>query len=136
MIDAEAAVNQKNTSMTKDVLLIYDQLADTVYRDNLNAVETLLSALSRSAEIVAIDDYRAGQMSGYQRAIILKNTENPITNPVFIGDCQYYSGALLYIGFAAPGLNPSLDSFPGQSSGRTDGVCKSAGFVQQQHLGR
>ena len=125
VIYGEAAVDPENITMTtKDVLLIYDQLAvDTVYCDNLNAVETLLSALSRSAEIVAIDDYQAGQMSGYQRAIILKNTENPITNPVFIGDCQYYSGALLYIGFAAPGLNPSLDSFPvSRQGGRTVSV--------------
>ena len=57
VIGTQAAVNQENTSVTKDVLLIYDQLAvNTVYRDNLNAVETLLSTLSRTAEIVAIDD--------------------------------------------------------------------------------
>lgn len=114
VIYGEEAVDRENiTVTTKDVLLIYDQLAvDTVYRDNLNAVETLLSALSRSADISPIDDYRAGLMSGYQKVIILKNTENPITNPAFIRDSQNYSGALLYIGFVAPGLLPSLDSLP------------------------
>ncbi|MEO1816287.1 MAG: DUF2334 domain-containing protein [Acetobacterium sp.] len=114
VIYGEEAVDPENITMTtKDVLLIYDQLAvDTVYRYNLDAVETLLSTLSRTAEISSIDDYRAGQMSGYQKVIVLKNTENPITNPVFIRDGQNYSGALLYIGFVAPGLVPSLDSIP------------------------
>lgn len=126
-IYGEEAVNQENISMTinkKDVLLIYDQLAvDTVYRNNLNTVETLLSALSRTAEIVSIDDYSVGQMSGYQKVIILKNTENPITNPDFIHDCQNYSGALVYIGFDVSGLIPALDSFPiSRQMGRTVSV--------------
>lgn len=126
-IYGEETVNQENISMTintKDVLLIYDQLAvDTVYRNNLNTVETLLSALSRTAEIVSIDDYNVGQMSGYQKLIILKNTENPITNPDFIHDCQNYSGALFYIGFDVSGLIPALDSFPiSRQMGRTVSV--------------
>ncbi len=117
-----AAINQDNSSLVaKDVLLIYDHLAvDTIYHDNLNTVETLLSALSQTAEIVAIDDYHAGQMSDYQKVIILKNTENAINNPTFMADCQNYSGALLYIGFAAPGLIHGLDSFPvSRQLGRT-----------------
>lgn len=121
-IDGEEADAKDNLTMTtKEVLLIYDQLAvDTVYRDNLNTVETLLSALSQTAEIVAIDDYDAGQMSGYQKVIILKNTENVINNPAFMADCQNYSGSLLYIGFVAPGLISGLDSVPiSRQMGRT-----------------
>ncbi|MDO9491722.1 DUF2334 domain-containing protein [Acetobacterium sp.] len=124
IIYGEDAGDKETISTTTEVLLIYDQLAaDTVYRDNLNTVETLLSALSRTAERSSIDDYRAGQMSGYQKVIILKNTENAINNPAFIADCQNYSGALLYIGFVAPGLIPSLDSVPiSRQMGRTVSV--------------
>lgn len=106
-----AAIDQEDiTVTTKDVLLIYDQLAvDTVYRNNLNAVETLLTTLSQTAEIASMDEYRAGRMSAYQKVIILKNTDNAIANPAFITDCQSYSGAMIYIGFAVPGLIPGLD---------------------------
>ncbi|WP_373484233.1 DUF2334 domain-containing protein, partial [Acetobacterium sp.] len=125
VVYGEEAINQENCNLnTKDVLVIYDQLAvDTINRNNLNSVETLLSTLSRTAEIVAIDDYSAGRMSDYQKVIVLKNTDNPIANPTFSNDCQNYSGALLYIGFAAPGLIPGLDSFPiSRQMGRTVSV--------------
>lgn len=114
VIHGAQAVDQENiTVTTKDVLLIYDQLAvDTVYRNNLNALETLLITLSQTAEITSMDDYRAGRMSDYQKVIILKNTDNAIANPAFITDCQNYSGAMIYIGFVAPGLIADLDRVP------------------------
>ncbi|WP_414150268.1 DUF2334 domain-containing protein [Acetobacterium carbinolicum] len=107
------SVSQQNSTMkTKDVLLIYDQLAvDTVYQSNLFTIQTLLSTLSQSAEITSMDDYSDGRLSAYQKLIILKNTKNPITNLAFIADCQNYSGVTLYIGFAAPELIPELDNF-------------------------
>lgn len=107
------SVSQQNSTMkTKGVLLIYDQLAvDTVYQSNLFTIQTLLSTLSQSAEITSMDDYSDGRLSAYQKVIILKNTKNPITNLAFIADCQNYSGATLYIGFAAPELIPELDNF-------------------------
>ncbi|WP_303868108.1 DUF2334 domain-containing protein [Acetobacterium wieringae] len=114
MITTTAIVNQ-DTSVNnpQDVLVVYDQLAvDTVYHNNLSAVETLLSALSQTAEIVSMDDYRGGQLLAYQKVIVLKNTQNTINNSALIADCQNYSKAMVYIGFAAPELVPELVGFP------------------------
>ncbi len=122
MITATEVKNQEaSTSSPRDVLVIYDQLAvDTVYRNNLSAVETLLSALSQTAEIVSMDDYRGGRLLAYQKVIVLKNTQNTINNPALIADCQNYSGAMVYIGFAAPELVPGLVVFPvNRQLGRT-----------------
>lgn len=120
----EAATQQNSSATTKDVLLIYDQLAlDTAYRNNLNAVENLLTALSRTAEITSIDEYSSGRMSDYQKVILLKNTDNRVSNLAFINDCQNYAGAMVYIGFATAGLIPALDNFPiSRQLGRTVSV--------------
>lgn len=112
VIHGEDTLNSQNTALeTKDVLVIYDQLAfNTAYSNNLNNLAELLSSLSQTAEIASIDDYSSGRMEDYQRVIILKNTENTIINEGFISDCQNYHGEMVYIGFVAPGLIPQLDA--------------------------
>ena len=100
----------KSPDEPKNVLVIYDQLAiGTQSSNNLNAVEALLSSLSQTIEVVPMTAYQQGGMQRYAKVIILKNTENAITNEALKADVLNYTGEILYLGYLTPGLLPLLE---------------------------
>lgn len=110
---AQNDINENNISRPAAVLVIYDNLAiGTASNNNLYSLETLLSDLVQTAEIMTIDDYQPGRMADYQKVIILKNSENVIDNESFRLDCQKFSGEIVYIGFISTGLLPGLEGLP------------------------
>lgn len=117
----EKTITEKKIVDPSAVLVIYDSLAiGTANSNNLNSLETLLSSLSQTAEITTIDAYPPGRMMDYPKVIILKNTENSITNESFRLDCQKFSGEMVYLGFISNGLISGLDGLPiDRQMGRT-----------------
>ncbi|KNZ42946.1 hypothetical protein [Acetobacterium bakii] len=94
----------------ENILVLYDQLAvGTEYSNNLNALETVLSAMSQTMEIMPMADYDQGRLFNYSKVIFLKNTEHPIASEILKNDINRYTGEMIYLGFLTPGLISKLD---------------------------
>ncbi|WP_248565383.1 hypothetical protein [Paenibacillus sp. L3-i20] len=85
------------------LLLIYDSLAKgTPQEGNIESLKRILAALGFNVKLQSIENYQSGELSGYNKLIVVRNMLNNFINDQFEKDLSPYKGAYLHIGHERP----------------------------------